>query len=330
MRYAVSAWCLALLVLVLLPVALRAEDGEAVIPIAKLKAAATQPAKTTANAAEDAPDDATESEDTKIDDNPVLKDASVQWRSLTRNGQIDLTSGVVNYTINMQGNVSLPKGIQVVALGNPIVITEALDQDGKPMQAGRQDIVNAFGRAAAPRQLNYQAVQLSNGVVQAQSYLQMDRISEKPTKMSSLKGYVPVIVCVKSQTKTLEPVVGDPVRFSDGVTLKVEQFQMNQNNANAGVTIRKPVTDPQRSWEGAMSTPPVAMNLELVDEDGKTIAKADYLYNNSRGSDRNFISMTLQGQFQGITGTVKGIKVTVATRLADKQVPFELKDVPLP
>ncbi|MCC7193804.1 MAG: hypothetical protein IT444_13600 [Phycisphaeraceae bacterium] len=315
---------------------LHAEEPSPAIPAVKLDESAVKSAVDTAlEAAGEKAEAAVADKKSPVvektnDAGPVLEGATIQWRSLMRMGQIDLATNNVNYTLSISGNVNLPANSQVVAMGNPLVLLEANDQNGKSLRESREDIIQAFGDNVTPRIINYQFIQISGGAVQSSTGIQLDRISATPTKISSLKGYVPLVTVVKTEAKTLKAEAGETAELSKDITLKVEQFQQAQTSASVIVKLSKPALDPQQPWQSAMSTPPVMTNLELVDESGQVLAKAENLFHNPHSFEQNTVTVTMQGQFQGFTGTVSGVRVTVATELALKQVPFALKDVPLP
>lgn len=263
----------------------------------------------------------------------VFEGASVRWQSLNRNASVQLDSGQTTHNISLNGQVSFPAGVKVLGVGNETVLAEALDQDGNSMLQNRGDIVNAFKGRVARRNMYFQAPNMNNGVPMGYANINLNQVNAKPTKIKSITGYCLAVVAGKTETKVIEAKASkDFAKLIDNAEVRVDQYQVqNENYANVTITIRKP-GNTNDGYAGMMQ-PPVVAKLELVDDQGNA-SNAQYVNMNYQGGNNNQIMVSHQANFQtseaGALANAKTIRITIATQVVEKKIPFELKDIPLP
>lgn len=308
-----------------------AKPAPAAPPPPPTPAAVTKEAVTAESPKKDG--DKKEADKTDLKGGDTLEGATIRWQTLNRNASIQLDSGQTTHYINLNGTVNFPTGAKILGCSNETVVTEALDQDGNSMLQNRGDIVNAFKGRVARRNMYFQPPSMNNGVPTGYANINLNQISGKPTKIKTMSGFCVAMVAGKTETKIIEAKqTKEFAKLVDNVEFRVDQFNIqNDNYANVAVTIRKPGN--ANDGGNGMMQPPVVAKLELVDDQGNAIS-AQYMNANYQGGNNNQVTVQYSSNFQssepGVLANAKTIRISMATEVIEKRIPFELKDIPLP
>jgi hypothetical protein len=280
---------------------------------------------------------------------PVAQEEfGLAWTNLQNNNIVDLRTGMLSNTLTLTGQITVPAGVQVLAMAPRPQIDVAEDERGRSLveyaessraESGlrRPDIAASFSNVAVAPILgpNWNFNNYHN---QAQNVnLSFRNLNPMPRQFKRLAGSVTLLAAGETQAVELvaEDMTGGYIQVTPGLKAMLQLSTRDGGRGEAGTPTSYTLLfdngqdNNQSHWQRVIVTPPAVLAMEFLDAAGRALPGRNPQRDAS--SDGGGYRGRLQGQVIVPTGqAISKVRLTVLLSVNQVTLPFDLKDVPLP
>jgi hypothetical protein len=292
-------------VLLLAPVVAHAQEADRATP------PATQPAATATAPA------------------PGLAKSPFAWTRLYTTGNLDLITGKCEYSLQLEGRLTLPDDPSIVQACRLLELTEVVDQDDRSLlaYAGAEPARPRGPAATQPGAREFDLLTVGrrpNSYVPV--FLSLKGLPTRPRTLKRLAGNASLLAVVDKVTKDLPAARTDQyVEAVPGLACRVDKWETSRQGLFVcAVDFRKDGLSAAREVFAA----PYVSDVALFDAHGPMSLRRNVSSTWLGDQKLGFIG-TVTAQFAAPVEKPTGVRLTVVTRMKEIAVPFEMRQVPV-
>lgn len=239
-------------------------------------------------------------------------------------GVLNLQTRQVTRYMNIEGRVLLKPEVRAIGVIYGAMITHVVDGRGTNLMSP-EDIEMM---RAQREQRSFSNLMRQSGTPQIRLSAHVRNLQRLPTHLSRVRGETVVLVADRSEEVNVAPLaVGRLAQVNPELRLEITEIRHESNRYNLSFTFESASHSP---FFNPNTAPPFVADVHLIDDQGNALTQAGFNVNVTGvtdGVERGEAKLVFQ---LPDARKAKALRLDLVTRVSERTIKFDLKDVVLP